>query len=94
MTKRLTKDITNNEVWNIIGSYFEQQHLKQLVRHQVESFNRFVDYKIMNTIEMFNPLIIHSETDFDPESNKYKLELEITFSNFNLHRPLIHLLRL
>ena len=90
MTKRITKEINNNEVWNIIGSYFEQQHLKQLVRHQVESFNRFVDYQIMNTIEMFNPLTIHSDTDFDPESKKYKLELEITFSNFNLHRPLIH----
>jgi DNA-directed RNA polymerase II subunit RPB2 len=88
--RKQRNDITNNNVWGIIGSYFDKQHLKQLVRHQIESYNRFVDFQIMNTIEMFNPIVIHSENDFDKESKKYKLEIQLTFNNFNLYRPQIH----
>ena len=88
--RKQRSEITNNNVWGIIGSYFDKQHLKQLVRHQIESYNRFVDFKIMNTIEMFNPIIVHSENDYDKESKKYKLELQLTFNNFNLYRPQIH----
>ena len=39
---------------------------------------------------MFNPIIVHSENDYDKESKKYKLELQLTFNNFNLYRPQIH----
>ena len=87
---REKKEITNNDIWDVIGSYFEKQHLKQLVRHQIESYNHFVDFQIMNTIQMFNPVTIHSENDYDPENKKYKLEMELTFDNFNLNRPQIH----
>ena len=33
--------------WTIIGSYFKDQHLKQLVRHQIESYNLFINLKIL-----------------------------------------------
>ena len=42
--RKQRSEITNNNVWGIIGSYFDKQHLKQLVRHQIESYNRFVDF--------------------------------------------------
>ena len=32
--------------WNIIKSYFDKQHLQRLVRHQIESYNDFVNYQI------------------------------------------------
>jgi DNA-directed RNA polymerase beta subunit len=44
--------------WSIIGAYFNKQHLKRLVRHQIESYNDFVSNQIQRTIEMFNPVII------------------------------------
>jgi DNA-directed RNA polymerase II subunit RPB2 len=78
------------EPWNVIGSYFKGHHLKQLVRHQVESYNDFVTYQIQKTIEMFNPVHIRSEHDYNKEFNKYSLELYITFENFNIYRPQIH----
>ena len=52
--------------WNIIESYFEGQHLERLVRHQLESYNNFVDHQITKTIDMFNPVHIASEQDLDP----------------------------
>lgn len=80
----------SEEPWNIIGSYFDGKHLKQLVRHQVESYNDFVTYQIQKTISMFNPVHIHSEQDYVKEFNKYTLEMFITFENFSIYRPQIH----
>jgi len=76
--------------WNIIESYFKGQQLERFVRHQLESYNNFVGYQIIKTIEMFNPLHIASEQDYDPQSKKYALEIFITFENFNIYRPQIH----
>jgi DNA-directed RNA polymerase II subunit RPB2 len=76
--------------WSIIGSYFKNQHLKRLVRHQIESYNDFVNNQIQKTIEMFNPVLVASEHDYCKKSRKNKLEMEITFDKFNLYRPQIH----
>lgn len=87
-------DIENEQYietpWNIIESYFRGQHLERFVRHQLESYNNFVGYQIIKTIEMFNPVHIASEQDFDPVSKKYSLEIFITFENFHIYRPQIH----
>jgi len=91
------KDIFNIEndqfietPWNIIESYFRGQHLERFVRHQLESYNNFIGYQITKTIEMFNPVHIASEQDFDPVSKKHSLEIFITFENFHIYRPQIH----
>jgi len=76
--------------WKIIGSYFENQHLKRLVRHQIESYNDFINVQIDRTISMFNPVTIASEQDFDKRTRKYKLEIEVKFENFHLYRAQIH----
>jgi DNA-directed RNA polymerase II subunit RPB2 len=87
-------DLKNNpyieDPWTIIESYFGDQHLERLVRHQLESYNNFVGYQIIKTIEMFNPVIIKSENDYDEKSGKYSLEMYITFDNFHIYRPQIH----
>ena len=87
-------DIKNNpyieDPWTIIESYFGDQHLERLVRHQLESYNNFVGYQIIKTIEMFNPVNIKSENDYDDKSGKYSLEMFITFDNFHIYRPQIH----
>ena len=49
--------------FHIIESYFKGHHLERLVRHQLESYNNFVEFQITRTIEMFNPVRIVSEQD-------------------------------
>ena len=87
-------DIENEQYietpFQIIESYFKGQHLDRLVRHQLESYNNFVGYQITKTIEMFNPVHIASEQDYDPNVKKHSLELFITFENFNIYRPQIY----
>ena len=86
-----SKEIPATEIpWILIESYFKYKHLKQLVKHQLESYNYFVNNQIQQTIEMFNPLIIASEHDYVKELNLYRLEIEITFENFSIYRPQIY----
>jgi len=78
------------EPFAIIESYFEGQHLERLVRHQIESYDHFINSQLPRTIEMFNPVKIHSEHDYIPEHNMYALEISIHFENFKLYPPQIH----
>ena len=89
--KEFSQKIPETEVpWKIIESYFKGQHLERLVRHQLESYNNFVEYQIVKTIEMFNPVRIVSDQDYDAKSGKHSLEIFVTFDNFNIYRPQIH----
>ena len=76
--------------YTIIESYFEGKYLERLVRHQIESYNHFINYQIQRTIQMFNPVRIHSENDYIPEKKQYLLEILISFDNFKLYPPQIH----
>jgi DNA-directed RNA polymerase II subunit RPB2 len=78
------------EPYTIIESYFRGQHLERLARHQIESYNNFINFQIQRTIQMFNPVVIRSENDFVPENNKYLLEIFVNFENFKLFPPRIH----
>ena len=78
------------EPWAIISSYFQGKHLEQLVRHQIESYNDMVNNQLRRTIDMFNPVRIISDQDYDKSSQKYRLEVEVNFNNFYLYRPQIH----
>ena len=78
------------EPYHIIESYFEGQHLERLVRHQIESYNHFINYQIIRTINMFNPVVIHSENDYVADTDKYFLEVFVSFTNFKMYPPQIH----
>jgi DNA-directed RNA polymerase II subunit RPB2 len=60
------------------------------VRHQLESYDNFIINQLPKTIEMFNPVKVHSEHDFIPEHNMHTLEVVIRFESFKLYPPQIH----
>jgi DNA-directed RNA polymerase II subunit RPB2 len=74
----------------LIDSYFRGHHLERQVRHQIESYNNFINFQISRTIQMFNPVSIRSENDFVVESGQYFLEVFVSYTNFRLHPPQIH----
>jgi DNA-directed RNA polymerase II subunit RPB2 len=84
------EETLQNISWEIIRKYFDKQYLERLVRHQRESYNYFINNQIKETIQMFNPVIIHSEHDKDPETGIYSLEIEINFDNFQMFLPKIY----
>lgn len=83
-------DPTTIDVWSIIQSYFGPDHLAKLVRHQIESYNEWVGEQIPRTISMFNPMVARSPHDFNPETGTYNTEVVMHFTNFSMHRPLLH----
>jgi len=78
------------EPYTIIESYFQGQHLDRLVRHQIESYDHFINHQIQKTIEMFNPVRIHSEHDYIVEHSTHSLEVVVKFENFKMYPPQIH----
>ena len=76
--------------WDIINKYFSEGYLERMVRHQIESYNEFVNTQMKKTIQMFSPVTIVSDEDYDKSTGKHKLELEITLDNLNLYQPQIH----
>ena len=91
MKEIINEKLNENEIpWHVIESYFRDHHLKQLVKHQIESYNYFVNTQIQNTIEMFNPVHICSEYDYIKEFDLYRLEIYINFKNFSIHRPQVY----
>ena len=83
-------ELNQEHSWTLIKSYFDKKHLHQLVKHQIESYNDFINNQMKKTIEMFNPLVIRSPHDYIKEHQKYRLQIIITFENMALYRPEIH----
>ena len=91
MTSEPINDKDYNEAaWAVIESYFAGAQLQQAVRHQIESYNNFVQVQIPKTISMFNPVHIKSEHDYVESVKKYSLEIFVTFDNFSIQRAQIH----
>ena len=74
--------------WKIIEEYFTSYHGKQLVKHQLESYNHFISVKIPEIIQQYSPVYVYHGYDEDLE--KYQMEVKIDFRNGLLHRPTIH----
>jgi DNA-directed RNA polymerase II subunit RPB2 len=78
------------EPFHLLESYFEGKHLERLVRHQIESYNHFINYQIHRTVQMFNPVVVHSENDYVADKQKYFLEIIINFDNLKIYQSQIH----
>ena len=78
------KDLLDNEEvpWSIINSYFDHKHLKQLVKHQIESYNYFMiaifptsQARILDYNRLIKDLYGYSHGDFIKEiKKKFKVE--------------------
>ncbi len=60
---------------DILSHYFAQKHGRQLVHHQIDSFNYFTKYETQKIINSFNPCVIEKEL---PDK---KVRHTITFKN-------------
>jgi len=88
-TRSNEDEYSSKDCWPIIESYFNKKHLKQLVKHQIESYNDFIQNQMKRTVDMFK-LEIKSSQDYIKEYKKYRLEIFIDFDNLCTYRPEIH----
>lgn len=76
------------DTFEVIDSYFNQMNNKQLLKHQLDSFQHFCNPQLKEIISQFNPIIIYH--DYMPEFNKHRIELHINFREYYLGKPLIY----
>ena len=76
-----------DNVHNILKSYFNQNNGKILIRHQIDSYNDFIRDKIPAIIAQANPLIVYHE--FNEKNNKYKYEIQVRFQEVCFTEPII-----
>ena len=82
-------DITSNDAWNVITSYFEEHGL---VSQQIGSFNQFLDSNIQEIINENNLISIIPDSKYGPikkdNSNK---KYEFEFSQLHVNdKPSYH----
>ena len=80
------EDIT----WKIIDNYFLQggnyENVNILVNHQIESYNDFIDKKILQIIQGFNPIQIYHNFNEDIKDFTYKIFINV--NNPSLSKPI------
>ena len=79
-----------HDPFDILSSYFEGKPLERLARHQLESYNHFVNFQMQRTIEMFNPITIKSDNDYDEQTNSFGLVVKLYLKNLRFQHPQIH----
>ena len=71
----------DTDIWNIIDSYFKNTD-NYLSKHQIESYNTFLDVNIPKTIRQFNPIVLPYQKYIDPatgeETDDYFFHIKIT----------------
>ena len=69
----------------IISLFFKDN---SLIKHQLDSFNDFIDVKINDIINGFNPIVMRY--DYNPELDNYTYEISIQVNNFIMTKPTIY----
>lgn len=71
--------------WEFIKSYLSQNNEKYLIRHQLESYNNFIENDIENIIKEYNPITVEKEYQKDQYS---KIVYKIYLSNIKVSAPI------
>ena len=80
--------IYNKDIWDLIESYNKSDQNKQYVKHQIDSFNDFIESKISDIIQGFNPITMYHE--YIPEIKDFKYKVEFHFNNHHIGKPTIN----
>ena len=78
----------NRDAWTLIDSYFKQNGLKVVIKHQLESYEEFITNDILDIVKANNPVVVNNE--YNAELGKYVYEINIEFGKYYLSNPVIH----
>jgi len=70
---------------SILKKYFTDN---SLIDHQIDSYNEFIDIKVPQIINQYNPVTIYH--NFNEELNMFDFEIFLYFKNFKTHLPCIN----
>ena len=77
----------NETTWRVVETLFRDEGLRELVRHQIETYNLFIGSHIEDIISGFNPVTVPYK--FNEVWKKHEVVISLEFRNPVLSRPLI-----
>ena len=77
----------NRDTWSVVDSLFSGSSLKELVSHQIKSFDDFILNHMEDVINGFNTIKVQSK--FNEELKKHGLVIHVDVKNAVLARPMI-----
>lgn len=87
LNNELNNELKSQDTWNVVKTYLHQYNDKQLIRHQLDSFDSFIENDIKKIIEENNPIKV---TKSFVNEDKYPLiEYEIYIEDPNISIPVI-----
>jgi DNA-directed RNA polymerase II subunit RPB2 len=66
---------------NMLLKYFAQSNGKQIIAHQIESFNQFIEYDIPDIIHRANPIKVRGSPEIPLSSHKHNIGLTTSAAN-------------
>lgn len=83
----------DEKTWDILDKYFNympgiKNDKTRLVKHQLDSYNYFIETLIPNTLRDSSP--IKQYYNFDTKLNRYRKEINITFGESYISKPVIN----
>ena len=77
-TQTYTSDLSNNDLWDVIYSYFKDSESGRnyyITNHHLDSYNDFILNKIPQTLKENSPQTIFLGRDTETKSYKYELDI-------------------
>ena len=79
--------IMSKTSWDIVNTLFQSDR-SVLVKHQIDSYNKFILTQLPQIAEQYNPIsILHG---YNEKIGKYETEAKIFLSNLTYNKPIIH----
>jgi len=76
--------MTSNNCWDVLDTYFEKggslESSNPLVKHQIDSYNKFSEHTLGQIINGFNPIkvkLTNPKNDTPPPDNTYNISINI-----------------
>jgi DNA-directed RNA polymerase II subunit RPB2 len=70
---------------DISTSFFAHESNKKLIKHQIDSYNDFINVKINTIVKQYNPIVVYH--NYSEEHCEYQRELSINFGKVYITEP-------
>ena len=74
-------------LWNVVDAFFGQHNGRQLIAHQYDSYQQFIEKYLDDVIKQFNPIKVFH--DYREKFNKHALEVSIEFMDYAIGNPTV-----
>ena len=77
--------VNSSTTWDIVNSYFNQNFGQQLISHQIDSYDNFIEKNIPEIIAEHNPITVNK---IFTESRYSKIQYQVRFEKPNISNPI------